>query len=434
MKTRDEIKADYASGKLKSKYLESIVYEEVFINERDKLADACAVAADIRREVIEERVGKEFAAVKSTRLDNCSMTRDGYILTGIENKIGAAMLPLGVAGPVRINGQYANGDYYLPLATNEAALIGGISRGIKAINMSGGVNTVVTYDGMTRTPLVEVPDLAYAARLIAALEDPAYQQVLAKCVQDPFVKLVSIKCFQLGNKVFPRIECKTGDAMGMNGVTKASADILRQVVADYPETVVIALSSNLCVDKKANYLNIILGRGKTVHASVFVPNDVLTKCFSASLTPKKIEKLVHDKCYMGSALAGTPGGYNVNAANAIAALYAATGQDLAHLSSSSSAFLQAEDKGDGVLFQMTFPQLEVAAMGGGTMFGTAKDMLRMIDCEKLGSSLEENDSVKRVAEVTATAAIALDINTTCTLANMYELASSHVRMARGEKD
>jgi len=429
-----EIKEQYLSGAIKTQHLEAVVFEDVYQSQREKLAEACADAASIRREMLEEHTGVKMPVVGGTKLDSCTLTKDGTVLTGIENKIGSALVPLGFAGPVKINGDFAKGDYYLPLATNEAALIAGTQRGVKAINLSGGLTTIVTFDGMTRAPMVEAPSLARGRDMINALADEAYIADLGKLCKDPFVRLTGIDTYQVGTKIFLRMFYKTGDAMGMNGCTKASADITKAIMERFSDFTLISITSNLCSDKKSNHINILTGRGKTVHATVFIPEEVLGKVFRAGVTSRKVEKLVFNKCYLGSAFSGTMGGYNVNTANALAAFYMATGQDLAHVVSSSSSFLQAEAVGDGLLVQGFYPQLEVAAMGGGTMFGTAKEMLRMLGCDKVGSSLDDNTSVKKVAEIAAACAMALDINTTCTQAAAYELAEGHVRLARGEKD
>jgi len=428
------IKEKYMNGEIKTQHLEAAIYEEVYGSDREKLAAACADAARIRCEVIEERAGVEMPIVKNVKCDNCSITADGTVLSGIENKVGGIVVPLGIAGPVRVNGQYAKGDYYLPLATNEAALVAGVQRGIKCINLAGGINTMVTFDGMMRASLVQAPSLQRAAELIEALKDEDYIKELATYVKDPFVHLYEIQTYQMGSKVFMRMFCRTGDAMGMNGVTKATADVTKAILARYTDFELITISSNFCCDKKSNHVNLLSGRGKAVQANVYIPEEALKKVFKKGITARKVERVVFNKCYLGSALAGTLGGFNVNAANPIAAFFAATGQDLAHVVSSSSCFVQAEADDNGLLFQATFPNLEVAAMGGGTMYGTARECLRLIGADRVGASLEDNTSVKKVAEIAATCAVCLDLNTACAQASGYEMAEGHVRLARGEKD
>lgn len=275
--TYAQIKEQYGKGTIKSQNLEGVVFDTLYGGDRTRLLDACHDAARIRCKVVEETTGVDLSLIKQSRLDNGSLTVDGSILTGIENKIGAAMIPLGVAGPVRINGQYAKGDIYLPLATNEAALVAGVQRGVKAINLSGGIRTLVTFDGMTRAPLIEAPDIYAARKIIQDLQDPALLAQLGRAVKDPFVRLESIECHQLGTKVFLRMICKTGDAMGMNGVTKAAADITRAILALYPDFRLLTISSNLCTDKKNSHINILQGRGNPSRQRCSFPTRCLPK-------------------------------------------------------------------------------------------------------------------------------------------------------------
>ena len=188
---------------------------------------------------------------------------------------------------------------------------------IKAINMSSGLKTLVHFDGMTRAPLIEAPDI-YAARDFCDMlkDNEDFIKELQTCVPDPFVVLKEIETYQLGTKVFLRLVFKTGDAMGMNGVTKASAEITKYILAKMEGWKLITISSNLCTDKKNAHINVLNGRGKS--KQVFI-EDVLTSVFKKGTTSRSVEKTVFHKCYLGSTLSGTVSGFNVNAANAVAA-------------------------------------------------------------------------------------------------------------------
>jgi hydroxymethylglutaryl-CoA reductase (NADPH) len=430
-----EIKSKYFAGEIKSQNLETVVFTEVYGSDAAKVADACDAAARIRCESIEEATGVSLEQIKNTRLDNATLVGGERLLTGIEGKIGAATIPFGVAGPIQINGQYVNEKVYIPLATNEAALVAGVQRGIKAINMSGGLKTLVHYDGMTRAPLIEAPDIVKAQEFCKRIRcDKELFEQLGKQSKDPFVRLEDIEPYQLGTKVFLRMAFKTGDAMGMNGVTKASADITRFILSMMPDWKLITISSNLDTDKKSAHINVLKGRGKSVETEVFIPKEVLSAVFKKGVNPRSVEKVVFHKCYLGSCYSGTIAGFNVNAANAIAAFYAATGQDLAHVISSSSCFIQADATDEGVHFMASLPCMELATIGGGTMFGTAKEALRLIGCGGFGKSVDDNRNVLRLAEIAAAAVTALDLNTSCAQAAGYEMADSHVKLARGEED
>lgn len=431
----NSIKKRFSEREIKNQELETVIFCEIYKSDAAKVKDACNDASVIRCEDIEERTGTSLPLIKSSRIDNNSITGGERILSGIEMKVGAALIPMGIAGPIQINGQNVNGKVYLPLATNEAALIAGTQRGIKAINMAGGLNTLVHFDGMSRAPLIEAPDIYEARRFCEEIKtNNELIDKLGIYVKDPFVRLDNIDPYQLGTKVFLRMIFKTGDAMGMNGVTKASADITKAILAMLKNWKLITISSNFCTDKKAAHINVLAGRGKSIQTEIFVSEEILQKVFKKGTTSRNVEKVVFHKCYLGSALSGTISGFNVNAANAIAAFYAATGQDLAHVVSSSSCFVQADAIKGGLHFMVSLPCMELATIGGGTMFGTAKEALNLIGCGNFGKSVDDNGSVLRLAEIAAAAVTALDLNTACAQAAGYEMADSHVKLARGEED
>ena len=434
MNAAKNIEQRFAAGELKQQDLETAIFKEVYGSDPAKVRDACRDAEVLRCEAIEKASGVRLDRIKTSKIENSSYAH-GSILAGIEMKVGAATIPLGIAGPVKVNGEYAKGDFYIPLATNEAALVAGVQRGIKAINLAGGMKALVTFDGMSRAPMIEAPDIEAARALCRRVaEDAALVRELGTHVKDPFVRLEYIEPYQLGTKVILRLVCKTGDAMGMNGVTKASADIVRALLAKYPGWKLVTISSNACTDKKASHINVLRGRGKSVQTEVFIPEEVLKKVFKAGATSRGVERVVFHKCYLGSCFSGTVNGFNVNAANALAAFFAATGQDLAQVITSSSAFVQADAVDGGLHFMVTMPSLEVATIGGGTGFGTAKEALSLLGCGGFGKSLDDNANVKRLAEICAVAVSALDLNTACAQAAGYEMADSHVALARGEKD
>jgi hydroxymethylglutaryl-CoA reductase (NADPH) len=434
MATMNDIKGRFAAGEIRQQELETVLFEEVYGADPRRVRDACRDAAAIRCEVIEAATGASLSLIKRSQIDNGALTAAG-MLTGIEMKVGAALIPMGIAGPVMVHGEFAKGDYYIPLATNEAALVAGVQRGIKAINLAGGMKALVTFDGMARAPMIEAPDIDTARTLCRrVVEDGALVKQLGAHVKDPFVRLEYIEPYQLGTKVILRLVCKTGDAMGMNGVTKAAADITRALLAMLPGWRLITISSNMCTDKKASHMNVLKGRGKSVQAEILVPEAVLQKVFKAGVTSRRVERVVFHKCYLGSCLSGTLSGFNVNAANTLAAFFAATGQDLAQVITSASAFVQADAVEGGLHFMLTMPSLELATVGGGANFGTAKEALTLMGCGGCGASPDDNANVKRLAEICAVAVAALELNTACAQAAGYEMADSHVALARGEKE
>src|SRR5512138_1054115 len=243
MTTVDDIKRRFAAGTVRQQELETLVFQEVYGGDPARVRDACRDAAVIRCETIEAATSASLSLIKRSQIDNGALTAAG-MLTGIEMKVGAALIPMGIAGPVKVHGEFAKGEYYIPLATNEAALVAGVQRGIKAINLAGGMKALVTFDGMARAPMIEAPDIDAARALCRrVVEDAALLKQLGAQVKDPFVRLEYIEPYQLGTKVVLRLVCKTGDAMGMNGVTKAAADITRALLAMLPGWRLITISS-----------------------------------------------------------------------------------------------------------------------------------------------------------------------------------------------
>ncbi|MDR3200438.1 MAG: hypothetical protein LBT68_03165 [Spirochaetales bacterium] len=435
--TIENIAKDFESGAIKNQNLEQVIFTEVCAKDASRVAEACRIAAKLRCEILEKKTGVQLPVIKESMVDTCSLVAGQAVLAGIESKIGSACIPMGYAGPAKIRGQYVSPDeeLYIPLATNEAALVAGVQRGFKAIALAGGLKTLVHFDGMSRAPMLEAPDIYAAADFCkSAKNNPSLIAELQSCIKDPFVKLKDIETWQLGTKVIIRLICTTGDAMGMNGVTKAAADISRYLLTKLSGWKLLTISSNMCTDKKSSHINILHGRGKSVQTEIFIPEEVLTAVFKKGTTSRAVEKVVFHKCYLGSGFSGTMGGYNVNAANAVAAFFAATGQDMAHVVSSSSIFVQADAVEGGLHFMVSFPTLELAAIGGGTLFGTAKEALNLIGCGKFGTTPGDNRCVLRLAEIAAATVTALDLNTACAQAAGYEMADSHVKLARGEKE
>jgi hydroxymethylglutaryl-CoA reductase (NADPH) len=416
------------NGEIKPYQLEQVIFEKEFGSDKSRWEEACRKAAEMRLKFLEEKTGKKFEYINK---GYASTYNSEKLTTGIENKIGCAGVPLGFAGPVKISGEYADGEFYIPLATNEAALIAGISRGIKAINEAGGIRVIVKSDHMARAPLVEAPDIAYAKKISEEIKNKTelFRHMKAESERESKVtKLLDIQPFQLGRFVHLRFLFQTGDAMGMNSATKYAANAVRILVEKYPEVKLKSLTANLCTDKKACHINVLLGRGKSVETEVEIPRDVMEKNYGVKIGD--IAELNQLKNYQGSALAGTVTGFNANVANTIAAIFIATGQDAAQIVESSSAFTRAEVKGDKLLFGCTFPCLEVAAVGGGTGFGTAKECLEILECYGPGKNAGEN--ARKLAEIIAAAATAQDLNLLAAEAHGYELAESHVKLARGK--
>ncbi len=426
MKADEELLKKLERGAVRLHELENLIFASLG-GKDDKWVEACATASATRLAFIENKMNKKFGAIGSHYISKDDKAKT----VGVENQIGGAVIPLGFGGPVKISGDYAKGEFFLPAATNEAALIAGLSRGCKAVNESGGATTIVTRNWMTRAPVLDLGSAKKARELVDAInhDKEFYGKIKAAAESESKVsRLEFVETFQLGKKVWLRFAFETGDSMGMNSVTKYSANAVKEIKNKFTNAKLVALSGNMCCDKKSNHTNVILGRGKAVEAEAVIKKDILKKIYNTDA--RTIEKINFTKNYQGSALAGTLGGFNANAANTIAAMFIATGQDAAQVVESSSCFVTAEEQDGDLYFSVSLPCVEVATVGGGTNCATAKECLEMLGCAGAGNN--PGDNSKKLAEIIAAAVLAQELNLLGALANDYELAESHIRLARGK--
>ena len=251
-----------------------------------------------------------------------------------ENVIGYVPIPLGVAGPLLIDGQ----NYFLPMATTEGVLVASTSRGCKAINAGGGAVTVLTGDGMTRGPCVGFPTLARAGAAKVWLDSDDGHKVMTNAFNSTsrFARLQSMKTALAGTYLYIRFKTTTGDAMGMNMISKGVERALYVMATEsgFSDMATISVSGNFCTDKKPAAVNWIDGRGKAVVAEAIIPGDVVRNVLKSEVNA--LVELNIAKNLIGSAMAGSIGGFNAHASNIITAMFLATGQDPAQNVESSN--------------------------------------------------------------------------------------------------
>lgn len=393
---------------------------EIRFSEIDNIAGNKNLGAVIRRLYLEDIKGISLSSIGSTIIDF-----EEVVGRNIENPIGAVQIPLGVAGPLKIVGEHVHGDFYIPLATTEGALVASISRGAKAITLSGGAFATVYRDGMTRAPLFKTANAKKAVELakwvLNNIED--IKKVAESTTR--YGKLVAIEPYIAGNNVWLRFKFTTGDAMGMNMVTMAVDKAAKYIEEKFGETELVALSGNMCADKKPAYINSILGRGKSVVAEAVIKKDVVSSVLKTSVNA--MVDVNSRKNLLGTAMAGGIG-LNAHVANVIAAIFIATGQDVAQVVESSIAYTWMEETLDGDLYaSVTLPSLEVGTVGGGTWLPTQKEALSLLGVYGSGDPPGIN-SVK-FAEIVASAALAGEVNLVAALAS-DQLARAHERLGR----
>jgi len=250
-----------------------------------------------------------------------------------ENVIGYMPLPVGVAGPLVMDGQ----SYFIPMATTEGVLVASTSRGCKAINSGGGAVTVLTGDGMTRGPCVAFETLERAGAAKIWLDSEKGQATMKKAFNSTsrFARLETMKTALAGTNLYIRFKTTTGDAMGMNMISKGVEHALSVMMSEgFEDMDIVSVSGNYCTDKKAAAINWIDGRGKSVVAEAIIPGDVVRSVLKTDVDT--MVALNINKNLIGSAMAGAMGGFNAHAANIVAAIFLATGQDPAQVVESAN--------------------------------------------------------------------------------------------------
>lgn len=333
-----------------------------------------------------------------------------------ENLVGATTIPLGVAGPLLINGNALKGGHFIPLATTEGALVASVSRGCKAVSAAGGVSVHTENSGITRGPVFAVAGIREGAKLRQWLDEHFAELAGTAGETSPHLALMKLETKQAGLNVFVRFHFETGEAMGMNMATIASAALARKIEEDTGARC-ISVSGNYCIDKKPAFLNFIDGRGRQAWAEAVITRDTVRETLKT--TPEKIAEVWLAKCMTGSALAGSLG-FNAHYANIVAAIFAATGQDLAHVVEGSLGMTTAKVlEGGSLYFSVYLPALIVGTVGGGTKLEIKKEAL----------SIAQVSNSEGLAEAAAAAVLAGELSLIASLAE-NTLATAHRALGR----
>ncbi|OJJ31405.1 hypothetical protein ASPWEDRAFT_119346 [Aspergillus wentii DTO 134E9] len=338
-----------------------------------------------------------------------------------ENVIGYMPLPLGVAGPINVDGR----NVFLPMATTEGALVASTNRGCMAINAGGGVSTVLMDDGMTRAPLVRFRSLAQAGAAKAWLDSEAGFALVESSFNSTsrFARLQSLKTTVVGSDLYIRFKSRTGDAMGMNMISKGVERVLEVMVeSGFDDMQIISLSGNYCSDKKPAAINWIEGRGKTVSAQATIPADVVRTILKTDV--ESLVELNTSKNLIGSAVAGALGGFNAHAANVVTAIFLATGQDPAQNVQSSNTLTVMKNVDGNLQISVYMPSIEVGTVGGGTVLGPQKAMLGMMGVQ--GADYENpGGNAQKLALMVASGVLAGELSL-CSALAAGSLVKSHL--------
>jgi len=338
-----------------------------------------------RQEFARERTGASLEHLSRFSFDP-DTTRGN-----VEQLVGAAQVPVGLAGPLLVDGEHARGEFYVPMATAEGTLVASYNRGMRLLYEAGGVTTTVLDDRMQRAPAF-IFSSAREARAFGAWLEEHFEDVRAAAESTTRSgRLIEIEQYSASRILFTRFDYTTGDAAGQNMTGKATQAACRWIFEHYPGIEHYFLESAFATDKKTSQVNMLHTRGKRVVAEATIPDAVLRGVMRSST-----ELLFRAR--QVASLGGFMSGVNNNgshSANGITALFIATGQDAANVAESSAAFVHAEVRpNDDYYFSITIPALIVATYGGGTGLATQRECLELLGCYG-------REKVRKFAEIVA---------------------------------
>ena len=335
-----------------------------------------------------------------------------------ENMVGYTRIPTGMVGPIL--------GRHVPFATTEGALVSSINRGCKLLR--DNKTTIVVEDvGMTRSPIVRCRSLHEVEELKSWITTNHDQVKIWFELGSNHTELLGIDFLQEGRHLHIRFRASTGDAMGMNMVSKAANDVLRHLRSQFGVQVV-SLSGNTCTDKKASAINWIKGRGKRAVMDAIISRESLIDIMRVE--PEQLISLNIQKNLVGSSLAGTLGGNNCNAANVVAGLFIALGQDAGQIGTSSYCMVNMEKDGEDLLVTVNMPCLEVGTIGGGTRLSDQYSNLCTLGVR---DDLPHGVNATLVAETVIYAVLSCELSLMAALCN-DDLVQSHLILNRGSDD
>jgi hydroxymethylglutaryl-CoA reductase (NADPH) len=372
-------------------------------------------SVEARRRWIEERTGARLSHVGSYSIDSERMRGK------IENPIGAVQMPLGVAGPLRVEGEHARGVFYVPLATTEGALVRSYERGMVALTRAGGVQVRLWLDQNRVAPVFVLDDVA-EAREFARQVEAAFDAIRAEAESTTrHGRLLRLECHPVGREVIVDFRFHTGDAQGMNLAVKATDRACRWIL-EHTRARGYHVFSGFDSEKRASGALFLGGKGKKVTAGARLPAAAVESYLH--VTPRELAALWR-RTILGHVQAGALG-YNGHFANGLTALFIACGQDVANVANSAVGITSFEVEEDGALYaSVTLPSLSVATVGGGTGLGTSQECLAMLGC----AGADAEGGAVRLAEIAAATLLAGELSMGAAIAS-GEFVDAHETYGR----
>ncbi len=380
---------------------------------RETSDDYSAESAATRREFAREMTGVDLKHVGQFSFDPALLPGN------IENFMGVAQVPIGLAGPLTINGERAVGEFYVPMATTEGTLVASYNRGMRLLSECGGVKTTVVEHAMQRSPVFEFEDALqgrsfgrWVTEHFAEIKDAAERTTRSG-------KLQNIGQYTIGPLRFLRFNYTTGDAAGQNMTGKATLAACEWIMANFPGKAKFLLSGNVDTDKKHSQINMLLTRGKRVVAEVVLKRDILRDLMHVDAR----EMFRTRQISMAGAFLAHSANNGAHAANGLSALFIATGQDVANIAESHAGvtYTQLLENGD-YYWSITLTSLIVGTYGGGTGLATQRECLELLGCYGTGNA-------DKFAEICAATVLAGETSLTSAIL-AGEWVSSHDELGR----
>jgi hydroxymethylglutaryl-CoA reductase (NADPH) len=346
---------------------------------------------------------------------------DPAVLPGnIENFVGVAQVPIGLAGPLRVRGEHADGDFYVPMATTEGTLVASYNRGMKLTREAGGITTTILDEAMQRAPVFVFENARYA-RDFGHWVTANFDAIKAKAEETTRVgKLTDIEQYGVGKLRWLRFNFTTGDAAGQNMVTRATHHACHWLLdAGIAGLEHFSMAANMDTDKKHSHLNTLHTRGKRVVAEITLPGALLEQIMHVTGKALFAQRQLSN---MGAFLANSVNN-GAHFANGLTALFIATGQDVANIAESSAGLTYSELRDNGDYYvSVTIPSLIVATHGGGTGLPTQRECLELLGCYGTGR-------VQKLAEIMAAVVLCGELSLGAAIVS-DEWVSSHEQYGR----
>lgn len=381
------------------------------------------LAAAIRRRAVSELVGVELTDIGHFTLDAARASQ-----RHCENFIGVTQVPLGISGPLKIRGEQVSPEeeIYVPLATTEGALVASVNRGCRVIRAGGGAVVRVEEVGMTRAPAFRTSGIEETKAFLQWVFEHE-DEIRRVCeATSGHLKLLDIKPQSFGSSIYLRFRFETGDAMGMNMATIACDRAVRDLIEPATGIPCVALSGNFCVDKKPSAINFLEGRGKRIHAEIVLEGSLLERHLKTDA--RSLVEVQYRKNLMGSIAAGSMG-FNAHFANVLAAVFIATGQDVAQVVEGAMGVTSVEPRGaDGVFASVFLPDVPLGVVGGGTALGPQKEALAILGATPRPD--RPGAGARRFAEILGATVLAGELSLLAAFTT-GDLAGAHERLGRG---